>query len=258
MGIIGRVRQALSSRYKTGVVFTHVQKCGGSSLESALFRRYLFSRERILPIESRQALRAVDGAKLGPLPEAESFAFRRQLLAYALRRGVKCVTGHNPVSPTLRETFAPDWKFITVLREPVERFCSHLRYSYNSGLESSAGDDIDAFLDSPRARWFGAMYLSYFGDWFDVGEQITQDPVDKARALILSYDAVGFLDQLSEFQNDVCKLLGVNIAIGHENKTTERATSWRGDFTDKQLEKITSLCRPNIEVYGYVRERLGV
>lgn len=127
MGLLDEIRRKLVTRYKFGIVFTHVPKCGGSSVETALFRHYRFSRERIYPIEARHAQRAAGRAPKGQPPDIEALAFRELLLAYALNRGVKCVTGHNPLSPALRKNFAPDWKFITILREPVSRFCSQLR-----------------------------------------------------------------------------------------------------------------------------------
>lgn len=257
MGLVGEVRRRLASQYQAGVVFTHVPKCGGSSLEAALFRHYRFSRERIFPIEARQALRTIDGAPTAPFPGIEAFNFREQLVAYALHRGVKCVTGHNPLSPALRQAFTPDWKFITILREPVSRFCSGLRYAHRSGVETSINEDFDRFLETPRARWFGAYYVGYFGGWRDLDEKITQSAVDAARKMILDLDAVGFLDRLPEFQKDLRRLLGADIKIGHKNRTKDRATSWDGEFTDNQMEKIRALCRPDIEIYEYVRERKG-
>ncbi|WP_425410581.1 hypothetical protein [Hyphococcus sp.] len=256
----GRIRRKLASRYKCGVVFTHPQKCGGSSLEAALFRKYRFSHERIHTLDAREAVRALNninsGVKSGALPETEALLFCQQAASYAMQRGVKCVTGHNPLTPAMREAYAPDWKFITLLREPVERFCSHLRYSYNSGMETSAGDDIDAFLETPRARWWGGLYATFFGGWLNVNEPVSPAMIDEARALILDLDAVGFLDRTPDFERALSALLGAKLSIGHVNRTSDRATAWRGEFSEAQMDKIRTLCQPSTDIYGFVREKL--
>lgn len=255
MGLLGNIRNRLAARYKTGVVFLHAQKCGGSSLEAALFRHYRLSRERIFPIEARYALRALNNGPDSFLPETEATAQRQFLVAYALERGVKCIAGHWPFSPALQEQYGASHKFITVLREPVARFRSHLRYSYNSGMETSAGDDIDAFLDSRRARYSGGLYAYQFGGWRDPDTPVTQKHIDDARQNLLGLDAVGYLDRLPVFLDEINALLGAKITVGHENKTTDRKTSFRGDFTSAQMEKIRRLCAPSVAIYEFVRER---
>ncbi len=255
MGLLGDIKNRLLARYKTGVVFLHAQKCGGSSLETALFQHYRLSRERILPIEARYAVRSINHGPNSSLPETEASIERQFLLAYALQRGVKCVTGHAPFDRALKQQYGDTHKFITILREPVERFCSHLRYAYDSGMETSAGADIDAFLDSRRARYFGGLYAYHFGDWRDPDTPVMRKHIDDARQNILGLDAVGYLDWLPVFLEEINALLGAKIVMGHENKTTERKTSFRGDFTPAQMEKIRKLCAPSMEIYETVREK---
>ncbi len=255
MGLLGQIRDRLNARHKTGVVFIHPQKCGGSSLETALFRHYRLSRERIFPIEARNAARTLHDGPDAPLPEIEASTYRQFLVSYALERGVKCVTGHVPFSPALQSKHGDTHKFITVLREPVARFCSHLRYAYNSGMETSAGDDVDAFLESRRARYSGALYAYCFGGWTDLDEPVTEKHIDDARENILALDAVGYLDCFPAFLDDISALLGARITAGHENKTTDRKSSFRGEFTPSQMAKIRQLCEPSAAIYEYVRKK---
>jgi len=255
MGLLGQIRDRLNARHKTGVVFIHPQKCGGSSLESALFRQYRLSRERLFPIEARFATRTLKDGPDASLPEAEASAERQFLVAYALERGVKCVTGHVPYTPALQIKYGGTHKFITVLREPVARFCSHLRYAYNSGMETSAGGDVDAFLESHRARYNGALYAYCFGGWTDLDEPVTDKHINDARENILSLDAVGYLDCFPTFLDEISALLGARITAGHENKTADLKRSWRGEFTPSQMTKIRQLCAPSMAIYEHVRKK---
>ncbi|WDI32861.1 sulfotransferase family 2 domain-containing protein [Hyphococcus flavus] len=257
MGLLGNIRQKLLSRYKTGVVFTHVQKCGGSSVEAALFRRYRLSRERIYPIESRAAERLADPAStdISAHPELLSFDFRRKLLAYALEKGTLCVTGHNPINEAIREKHRHSHKFITVLRDPVERFCSHYRYVYRSGLGTSVDQEIDEFVTTERARWYGSNYATFFGGSPAHQPTVSTAEVEAAKKLLLSFDVVGFLDRMESFEQQLSDQLSLNINIGYENRTSERSTHWRGDFSNETLKRIRDLCQPNIEIYNYVREK---
>jgi hypothetical protein len=60
---------------------------------------------------------------------------------------------------------------------------------------------------------------------------------------------------MDKFQQQLRDLLGVNVKIDVKNRTKDRATHWRGEISDQQLERIREICRPNIEVYEYARKR---
>jgi hypothetical protein len=257
MGIIGELRKALIARHKSGVVFTHVPKCGGTSVQTALFRHFRLSREHILPVESRAAERlgAPHLRQAAAFPEFEALELRKQLVAYALSRDVKCITGHNPINEPIMSAHKGTHKFVTVLRDPVERFCSHYRFVYKSGVATAVDEKLDDFLETNRARWFGSIYVTYFGGAPAAKPVIEQSSIERAQKIVSGFDAVGFLDRMDKFQQQLRDLLGVNVKIDVKNRTKDRATHWRGEISDQQLERIREICRPNIEVYEYARKR---
>jgi len=257
MGLLADLRARLNDRRKTGVVFTHTPKCGGSSVEAALHRHYRFSHERILPVETWKAVNKFHPGADAATLTAEAYALRKRIMAYYLECGVQCITGHNPLDPQLRKAFAGSHKFITVLRDPVERFCSNYRYNYNAGYYAQIKENIDDFLKTPRAIKFGTAYVAYFSG-LDIREDLTtQTAIDRAQKSLAGFDVVGFLDRMPDFETALEDAIGARVKIGHLNKISDRPNAWRGDFTDRQVAAIREVCRPDIEIYEFIRNHCG-
>ena len=251
--MIGKARNALQRLYKTGVFFTHVPKCGGMSVEHGLRRAFYFANERIEPVQTRKAVRLLKPALDARELESETYHYRKMIAAYALERGVKCITGHCPYDPAFQEQFRDTHVFTTLLREPVERFESHYRFDYKSGLARSIDVEPDAFLETPDAREFGHIYVTYFAGLDRGMDPRTPEAIDKAKRAVERLDVVGFLDRLGEYSNVLSDRLSRKIKIAHHNKIDGRRSAFQGVFTDAQRAKIKDLCAPDIEVYEHAR-----
>ena len=254
----GDIRRRLAARYKTGVVFIHTPKCGGSSVERALQNYYRYSNERIFPIQSRAAAGVFAETDDYAAMDAEAFQLRKRLMAYAMERGVKCLTGHTPYDPALKRRFADTHKFVTVLRDPVKRFCSNYRFGYRSGMAHQITEEIEDFVKTPKGVHFGRMYAAYYSG-LDLREDLTsEEAIELAVKNLTSMDLVGFLDTMDDFQKQLRDTLGANLKIGHVNRTSDRATAWNGEFTPDQMRLIEEACAPDIEIFKRARQRLGV
>ena len=255
--MIGKARNALQRLYKTGVFFTHVPKCGGMSVEHGLRRAYYFANERIEPVQTRKAVQLIKPALDARALESETYHYRKMIAAYALERGVKCITGHCPYDPAFQKQFQGTHIFTTLLRDPVARFESHYRFDYKSGLARSIDIEPDEFLETPEAQDFGHIYVTYFAG-LDRGEDPrSQDAIDKAKRAVETLDVVGFLDRMDDYKHSLCNRLSRNIKISHHNKIEGRRNAFQGAFTDAQRAKIKELCAPDMEIYEHARDVCG-
>lgn len=246
------------SLYGNGVVFVHVPKCAGTSVENALRGLYRFSRVVIHPEISFTA------ASLGAANEMSrhdllnrASRFRQMLLPYHLATGVKCITGHAPLAQGVIDSYRSSHRFVTVLRDPVERFISHYSFSYKSRHHGRIDEPLQAFLDTPRAQATGVLFLEYFSETVPGERYEFATAIQKAKENLEKMAVVGFVEELDRFALDVSRCLGRGLRIGHSNKTRDRNLSGHIEVGPEQRRRIEELCAPDIEIYHWARSRFA-
>ncbi|WP_026970993.1 sulfotransferase family 2 domain-containing protein [Aliagarivorans marinus] len=227
-------------------VYCHIPKCGGSSLRLALRRRLFFDKAEVEVGESYSSIKLLHGIDDQRAALAQAAELRTAMMAYYLDRGTKYVAGHCPLDPVIIQQHT-DVRFITLLRNPVDRFISHYFYSKDSGKHGNIDLELAAFLDTPRARDFGALYLRYLSR-----QRWEQPDVDLslAKQSLDMMAAVGFTDDMQGFESQL-KTLGLSLNVGHENagiKQSKRQLSW------ELRQKIESLCSIDMELYRYAED----
>lgn len=233
------------------VVFHHVPKCGGTSFARALRRRYILSQAGIRAEQSFWAANLnADGSDDQHTKLLRADGFRVNMMAYHLENGVRCVAAHVPFSPNLHDRFAPDCAFVTLLRDPVDRFLSHYRWSFGRpNAHGAITEPFDQFLDSPRAAWLGATICTYFAG-FTPDQQTLNAPetIGAAVANLNKLDVVGRIEDLGAFQQQVQGALSVKLRIGHENRG-KSGVGKGADLTDAQMAKVRQLCAPDLAIW---------
>lgn len=238
--------------YGRGVAFVHVPKCAGRSVERALRRSYRWSRGHThAGATFDHAARLRDGPADQQSLLWEATGQRAEIYAYHLALGVKCVTGHAPVSQALIDAYGGTHAFVTVLRDPVARFVSHYRYSYRSGGHGAIELQLCDFLDTPRARTFGSIYLKYFAHGAAEAEAERA-----ARRCLDAFEVVGFLDDLPGFETALRRRLKRRVRIGHVNAGPGGAGRGPGAEIEGALRRrIEEICAPDIAIYHWARSR---
>lgn len=195
------------------IVFHHAPKCGGTSVGRALRRAYLLSQGTVTPAESQKAFDAVqDGSR----PGSHVSELREMMLLYMLYSGTRCVSAHIPFSNTAFDRFADKYRFVTILRHPVDRFISNYHWSHrHPGGVAHIPETLEEYVGTDRARQMGATYARYFCG--KPGAEFSSAHVDAAVANLRRMHLVGFLDQVGEFQKALQALTGRGIRIGKEN-----------------------------------------
>lgn len=234
------------------VVFVHVAKCGGTSVARALRWRYLPSQATINPESSYKAVQSVSYGKDAADMIVEAEARRRYLLAYLMHEDVRCIAAHVHFDEGLHRAFANRYRFITLLREPEARFLSHYNWSAaHPDGHFSVPDSFDTFLSSWQAQMLGAEYASVFSGVAERERMRSDETIARAIENLKSFDHVGRLDALDDFERAVRALLGVRVRFGHENPTR---AEWKPiklrDLTESQRARVEEICAPDRAVWN--------
>jgi hypothetical protein len=260
MGFVDRAKLVRNKLVHTTmgkrVVFHHVPKCGGTSVARALRMKYLLSQVTIKPEASYRALAAFTNRDDVEQLMVDVLDLREQMLLYWLYEDVRCVSAHVRFSPIAYSQFADKYKFITILRDPVDRFISNYFWIAGKPEEHPFLDgDFESFLATPRARRMGASYVEYYCGLDKSADLISKKSIDAALANLDKFDIVGRLDRLPEFERQIKDVLGVRLKIGHENKMRQPRSVKRKMITPELREKAQELCAPDLVVWNFVKDK---
>lgn len=178
--------------------------------------------------------------------------YRREQLPLLLsREGCRYVAGHFPYSRAAHRDFSSDWRFITILREPVDRWLSQYFYNRYKNAESFR-TDLDLATYVARAR----RSTAFSSKLTDISRyQFWRDPVRSAIDTLEKLDAVGCLERVDEFKEDLGELVGAEIQIGHERPNPCPVEERRKIVTPEIRRRVEELCVDDTKIY---RHALGM
>lgn len=225
-----------------GIVYIHVPKCGGTSFGTALRMRYAWSQAVIRPRPGPPC----EDAQARAARIVREYDRRDAVLARHLAAGTRCISGHVRYDPRLQDRH-PDHAFVTLLRDPVERFVSHYHHLQRRHPDAGRPDTLEAFLDTPDAARLGAQYLFYFartwpGDDAEAG-------VPRAVAALARFALVGSLDRPKAFRQALARLAGGPIPPLARNRAPQGSFAPDGDLR----RRIETLCAADIAIYDAAR-----
>ncbi len=235
-------------RTKDRICFVHVPKCGGQSVKTGLEKAFN-SRLETVRIKAAPSLKgALVHDQNGKI---NLHAYRENVLRYFLSdEQVGLVMGHYPCRKNTLDFFEEEWKFVTILRNPIDRFISHFLYNTHKDSEHFKQDQaLDDFLKTSRAAASGEMYVRYFSEFPDIS--LEQGILD-ATANLDRFALVGVLEKLGDWERDFHTIFGSRLRIGRVNSSPAGAKLAKKEITEEQLAKIAALCEPSMHVYEHI------
>ncbi|WP_371194970.1 hypothetical protein [Glaciecola sp. SC05] len=236
------------------IVYVHVPKCAGSSVADSILAGVYPKILTKTPLTT--GIDIFSAAKIAELIQIPEQKVRQVQLLSVLQSANKIfVTGHCNVNPEVVTAYGSDWKFLTVLREPVQRYVSE--YVYNTYKPENWKKNtlpIREYIESEVGVSSGLCLSLYFSGLSQ--ESILKNEsfaIQKSIDNLKSFYSVGFLDDLNGWITNLNKTLNANIELKLTNRSPSRQVfdDIMGDVD--LLNQLKSICRVDTEIFNTIK-----
>ena len=212
------------------LAFVHIEKAAGTTLLYLLRRNYLFRYLDVRPLRAEG-----DGV------------FNAEDLCACLRINpfLRCIGGHAVRPFSDLEVVAPDIRYVTLLREPVQRYLSQYRYWVR---ELGKDWSLEQFLEHEPSQDFQTRKIA--------GSRSVASAI---RILQDRFFLVGVAEQFDEFLIELRhKLLPDRFAAHYSrrNVASEGRDVLNAALIEQHAERIRAANRGDLELYRYVLDEL--
>lgn len=229
------------------IFFLHLPKCGGASVRAALNKAC--TDEKIAALNPHASRRAAE------IRGEDMLRYRASLLPYYMaREDVQVLTGHFPWSTEAYEHFGDDWSYVTLLRDPVQRWFSHYFYDrYKSHSDHfRIKDDLETFLESERAREMGNLYVRRLTD---PTHQKSSDAVRQAKETLDKFDVIGVVEHIDNFARRVSDQAGIEVGLPRKNESPAQERKKNALKDEHYVGKVKELCRKDRMIYEFATSK---
>lgn len=182
--------------------------------------------------------------------------FREELLLYFLsQKDTKYISGHFCFSEVAHHEYCNKFAFITVLRDPVERWISLYFFNrFKKDDHCKIEMNLETYIDSAFARSQGHEYVKFLGGADEYGDYTSQTAIDKAIRNLHKFAVVGTLEHLDNFVENFETRFRVRLEIERKNKNPKSASYKKSIITNQMEQRIRAICQPDITIYQYALE----
>lgn len=260
------------------VAFVHIAKCGGSSVDFAL--RSALAAPGQHRIDRQQSISSSMASFTGDITTLQGScqfsehhaAHLQKIFSYYLQENWQYISGHITITEDLIKQFKDQYAFITILRDPVERFISNYIFNKltntkaimlpNSLTTDNVINEAKEILNSKRGWQMANSPTMYLTGRYPKDKDDAKAMQLEVANNLAQFKVVGFLDNLTAFEQDCAKLTGRAINIGQRNTTdklnsteqVEVKATLKAFFSEKETQKtVQNLCR--FEMGNYLKAK---
>ena len=193
-----------------------------------------------------------EGAKI---LKKNSIEFSEEVMIYLLASGnYHYISGHFECTERMLNNFSTQWNFITVLRDPVDRWFSHYFYNkYKKGDWYRIKESLEDFVHTERAKAYGHNYVQMLS-----GYQITEDnlnsAVEAAKNNLKYFKLVGILEEIEEFKDKYYQTFQRRLKLNQYKRKSPISSHERANLINSDIrQRVIALNKPNQELYEYAK-----
>ena len=242
------------------IVFHHIPKCGGMSIVAGLAVTYYPMR---LLRYGRKGFPGVLNAKAASAAadmfQHDTYEMRRHILGYHLARGdTPLIPGHYPFSRLLYDRFHPEWRFVSLFRDPVKRWHSEYFWNRYKDHDYAKTDlDIEAYLESRSGLLNARSYTNFLMEAQDPQIKSNADEVKQAIENLDCFKVLGILEDLERFRAAMKSEFGRKpVFIKRNASPAPQEKKIIPDADSAFHKKLLDLLAGDIEIYNAVKEKV--
>jgi len=263
------------------VAFVHIAKCGGISIDTAIRQAIASPNECRIDREHTLAASIASFNKT-ITSDSDSCDFSEHhadqltgILRYFLAKNWNYVSGHITIDNAVLDDYK-HYNFVTVLRDPVERFISNYLYNKktnnnnfmrpNKSLTDNLIYEAKEILNSRRGWQMANTTTMFLTGRYPKNAEDAKSMQPEVAHNLSKFSIVGFLDNLSQFATNFFDLTDRQLTIPTLNKGPNDSDFSKPEEFEKLSDfikskqcilQINKLCRYEIQNYEKVKnERL--
>lgn len=230
------------------IVFVHIPKSGGSSVNNAFRKVYTPSYYRVMSNSYEVANKYF---KTQRFLDFKHYQIGRGLLLFeAATSGKKYLTGHVYINREMKsELVDMGYKFITIVRDPIDRCFSNYFYNYykhsdHFAVSTTFENYINNYPD------IGYKYVQYYGGLRRDGDYKSEEAINEAFENLKQYDIVGRLKKMDEFTSKIKHDLGIEIKIPKINKNpADKKRYNKFKQNENYRDMLRNICEPDLKLF---------